>query len=665
MIPAVTNTEARHPFTVHDLWAADRLSAPRPAADGSFVVVTIARTDHEANKLVPDLWLVEGDGGEPRRLTSHAAGSSQAEVAGDGRTVYFLSKRTDTRQVWRIAIDGGEADQVTDLPLDVDGFRLAADGERLVVALEVFPDAELPRATADRLEEHEDDKFSGRLYEQLPVRHWDTWKEGRRSHLFVVPLAGGDPVPITAGLAADSPTRPFGDMREVALTPDGEGVVVTAHDRGREMMWTTDANLFVASSDGRSELRCLTAANQAWCGQPLFSPDGSKLAYLAMMRPGFEADRFRVMVMEWPDGEARPLTEEWDRSPTDFAWSTDGRSIVAAADNLGQRSLFAIDAASGAVTTLVRDGHVGGFAVAGDQLFFTSDNLAAPAELFKVGVDGSGLKQLTRVNRELIANAAMGDYEQFSFAGWNDDQVYAYLVKPVDFEPDKKYPLAFIIHGGPQGSMGNSFHYRWNPQVYAGAGYATLCVDFHGSTGYGQDFCDAISQHWGDRPVEDLDKGLCAALEGYPWLDGQRMVALGASFGGYMVNWLAGQWPGRFRCMVNHDGNLCERMAYYDTEELWFPEWEHGGTPWDNPGGYEHFNPVLHVDKWVTPMLVVHGARDFRVAETQGLATFTALQRRNIPSQLLYFPDESHWVLKPANGVQWHETVLAWLARWT
>ncbi len=654
-----------HPFNVHDLWAAKRVLDPVPSRDGRFVVFTCAQTDMAANRLTPDIWIVGADGGAPRRLTRHPEGSSQPQLGPDGRDVFFVSKRGDLRQVWRIPVDGGEAEQVTDLPLDVAGFRLSPDGKLLVVALEVFPEAGSPRATSARLEEIEGSKTTGRLYDRLPVRHWDTWMDGRRSHLFAVPVAGGDPVAITPELDADTPTRPYGRMEEVTFTPDSAAVVFAAHDRGREVMWTTDVNLFAAPVDGSGELRCLTSDNQATCTQPCFSPDGSHLAYLAMARPGFEADRLRVMIRAWPDGEPRALTESWDRSPSDLAWAPDGKSLVVAAEDRGQRSLFTVDVTTGEVRPLTFEGHVGGFALAGERVFFTLDNLGAPAELFSVRLTGSDQKPLTSFNAALMDSVRLGKYEQFTFEGWNNEEVHAYLIEPVDLDPKKKYPLAFIIHGGPQGSMGNQFHYRWNPQVYAGAGYATVCVDFHGSSGYGQDFCDSISEHWGDRPVEDLDKGLEAALERYPWLDGKRMAALGASFGGYMVNWLAGQWPGRFRCMVNHDGNLCERMAYFDTEELWFPEWEHGGTPWEKPESYERFNPLRFVGKWETPMLVVHSARDYRVAETHGLGTFTALQRQGIPSQLLYFPDENHWVLKPANSVQWHEVVLAWLDQWT
>jgi dipeptidyl aminopeptidase/acylaminoacyl peptidase len=263
-----------------------------------------------------------------------------------------------------------------------------------------------------------------------------------------------------------------------------------------------------------------------------------------------------------------------------------------------------------------------------------------------------------------LAALRLGDYEQFSFKGWNNETVYGYIVKPVDFDPARKYPVAFLIHGGPQGSFGNDFHYRWNSQAYAGAGYAAVMVDFHGSTGYGQAFCDSIRGDWGGKPLEDLKKGLAAALAKCPWMDGTRVGALGASFGAYMINWIEGNWPDRFKCLVAHDGNIDERAAYFETEELWFPEWDHMGTPWDNPQGYEKHNPVNFVRNWKTPMLVVHGGQDFRIVESQGLGTFNALQRRGIPSQLLYFPDENHWVLKPANSILWHDKVIGWLDRW-
>lgn len=653
-----------HPFTVHDLVAMDRLSDWRVSPDGRNVVFVVSSVDLEGNRRRTDLWLVRTDGTGLRRLTTHPANDFNPRWSPDGRTVYFLSTRSGSSQVWRISVDGGEAEAVTNLPLDVGNLAVSADGQYLVFTMEVFPDCDDLACTKRRLDEAAQRKATGRLFDRLFIRHWDTWKDGRRSHLFVQPVSGGEPIDVMKGMDADTPSKPFGGPEEFTFTPDGRALVFTARDAGREEAWSTNFDLFVVSVDGSTPPRNLTATNPAWDTTPVFSPDGKTLAYLAQRRPGYESDRFRIVLRAWPDGPERWLTEAWDRSPQTIVWSRDGKTIYTTAQNLGQVSLFAVDVSTGRVRTVVRDGHVRAPALAGDRLLFGLDHLRSPVELHTVRPDGSDLRPVTRINAERLAAVRMGEPEQFTFRGWNDETVYAYVVKPVDFDPSRKYPVAFLIHGGPQGSFGNEFHYRWNPQVYAGAGYAVVMVDFHGSTGYGQAFTDSIRGDWGGKPLEDLMKGLDAALARYPWMDGQRVCALGASYGGYMINWIAGQWPDRFRCLVNHDGVFDMRLMYYSTEELWFPEWEHGGPYWANPEGHEKHNPALYVDHWKTPMLVIHGALDFRVPDTQGIATFTALQRRGIPSQFLYFPDENHWVLKPQNSIQWHETVLGWLDRW-
>ena len=654
-----------HPFSVHDMLAMDRISDPQPSPDGKSVVFTLRTTDLEANQGRTDLWMVGIDGSHLRQLTTNPAGDWGGRWSADGKLVYFLSTRSGSSQVWMIPVDGGEARQVTDLPLDVGNLVVSPDGHHLAFSMDVFPDCESIECTSKRLDERAEQKASGRVFDRLFIRHWDTWKDGRRSHLFVTDLGGGDPVDVMAGMDADAPTKPLGGTEEIGFTPDGKGIVFTARDVGREEAWSVDFDLYLAPLDGSAGPACLTEENQAWDTQPVFSPDGKTLAWLAMARPGFEADRFRVKLRSWPSGATRTLTEGWDRSPSSILFAPDGKTIFATATNLGQRSLFAIDVASGKVRELVHEGTVGSPSWAGDRLLFGLDTLRSPVELHTVRADGNGLTRITHVNDAKLAAARMGDYEQFTFKDWNGETVHGYLVRPAGFAPGKKYPVAFLIHGGPQGSFGNHFHYRWNPQAYAGAGYAAVMIDFHGSTGYGQAFTDSITGDWGGKPLDDLKAGLAAALEKYSFLDGDHVSALGASYGGYMINWIAGNWPDRFRCLVNHDGNLDERMAYFDTEELWFPEWEHGGTPWDNPEGYEKHNPLNFVKNWKTPMLVIHGARDYRVVDTQGISTFTALQRKGIPSKLIYFPDESHWVLKPANSIQWHDAVIAWLDRWT
>lgn len=662
LCPALT--QDTHLFTVHDLLAMDRISETQVSPDGKWAVFTLRKTDLEANRGRTDLWLAGVEGTGLRQLTSHPGSDFSPVWSPEGKSIWFLSTRSGSAQVWRIPVDGGEAEQKTNLPLEVGSFQLSPDGKLLALTMEVFPDCETIACTQAREKERDVRKASGRIYEKLFIRHWDTWKDGRRSHLFVMPAGGGEAVDVMKGMDADCPSKPFGGAEEYTFTPDSKGVVFTARVAGREEAWSTNFDLYFAPVTGALPPKNLTASNKAWDAQPVFSPDGKTLAYLAMARPGYEADRFRIMLQPWPEGTPRVLAEEWDRSANGVTWSADAKTIYTTAGNLGQNSLFALEAATGKVRTVVEKGTVRSVGLAGSRLLFAMDHHRSPVELYTVMPNGSDLRTVTRINAEKLANVRMGDSEQFTFKGWNDETVYAYVVKPADFNPAQKYPVAFLIHGGPQGSFGNDFHYRWNPQTYAGAGYAAVMVDFHGSTGYGQAFTDAIRGDWGGKPLEDLQKGLAAALQKYPWLDGERVAALGASYGAYMINWIAGRWPDRFKCLVSHDGNLDERMAYFDTEELWFPEWDHMGTPWDNPENYAKHNPIDHIKNWKTPMLVIHGGLDFRVVETQGISTFTALQRRNIPSKFLHFPDENHWVLKPHNSILWHETVIGWLDQW-
>lgn len=661
----VVAAERSHPFSVHDMLAMKRISEPRVSPRGEWIAFTLRTTDLGKNAGSTDLWLARTDGTQVRRLTAHAANDRQPCWTPDGKSIFFLSLRSGSSQVWRIGLEGGEAEQVTQLPLDVDHLILSPDGRRFVVSMEVFPDSSGPEETKRRLDEVAARKSTGRIYDRVLVRHWDSWKDGRRSHLFAMAASGqGPPVDLMRAMDADAPSKPFGGPEEIAFSPDGRQVLFTARDAGAGEAWSTDFDLFLVPVDGSSAPVCLTPSNTAWDTNPVFSPEGKTLAYLAMSRPGYESDRFRVHLREWPDGPERVLAGSWDRSPSAISWSADGKFVYATAPNLGQTSLFAIRASTGEVSLVVREGHVSWAAAAGPRIVFGRSHLQSPVELYSIQPGGSDLRACTAINADRIAAARMGDYEQFSFPGHNGETVYAYVVKPVDFHPGRKYPVAFLIHGGPQGSFGNEFHYRWNPQAYAGAGYAAVMVDFHGSVGYGQAFTDSIRGDWGGKPLEDLKKGLRAALERYPWMDGRRVGALGASFGGYMINWIAGNWPDAFACLVNHDGNLDERMAYFDTDELWFPEWDHVGTPWENPQGYEKHNPVNYVGNWKTPMLVIHGGRDYRVVDAQGIGTFNALQRRGIPSKLLYFPDENHWVLKPHNSILWHETVIGWLDQW-
>ncbi|WP_426212251.1 LpqB family beta-propeller domain-containing protein [Massilia sp. TWP1-3-3] len=658
-------------FAVEDLVRLERVGSPALSPDASRVVYTVRSTNMEKNKGNTQLWMLDlrKPNAAPVRLTQGEASSTDPEWSPTGDAVYFLSSRSGSSQVWRQPAGGGDALKVTDLPLDVDNFRLSPTGERIALGLAVFRDcADLP-CSKKRIDEMENSKQHGKVYDRLFVRHWDTWADGRNAVLFSAPLdaAGrikGAPVSLSGALDGDVPSKPFGDRDEYRFSPDGKSVIFSVRIAGKTEAWSTNFDLFQVPAEGGAAPRNLTPENPAWDTKPTFSPDGKTLAYLAMSKPGFEADRFQLMMLDLATGKKRKVAASWDRSIADFRFTPDGSAVLATADDVGQHRLFSINVASGKVTPLSDKGYVSAFDVRGDTIVMAQANLSSPAQLFKTTLGATApveLAQLTQLNAEALKDVRFGQAEQFSFQGANGDTVYGHVMKPWNAVAGVKYPIAFLVHGGPQGSFGNAWSYRWNPQTYAGAGYATVFIDFHGSTGYGQQFTDAISNDWGGKPLVDLKKGLDAAVKKFPWLDRNRSCALGASYGGYMMNWIAGNWSDGFRCLVNHDGVFDTRGMAYSTEELWFTEWENGGTYFDKPASYEKFNPVHFVKNWKTPMLVIQGDLDFRIPTSQGLGTFSALQRRGIESKLVVFPDENHWVLKPANSVQWHHTVNAWL----
>jgi acylaminoacyl-peptidase len=662
------NPATAAPFTAKLLATLDRVDDPRVSPDGRYALYDLRTVDYDANKSAHAVWIVDLKTKVSRRLKVSDGGATNGRWAPDS-SIYFLSGRSGTDQVFKTDVQGDTAVQVTHADLDVGTFKIAPDGKTLIVALAVFPECPDIACTLAKKKAKEDSKATGVVYDKLFIRHWDTWTDGTRNHLYALKLnaAGttdGAPVALMNGFDGDSPSKPFGGDNDFTISPDGKTVVFSARVAGVSEPWSTNFDLFVVPVDGSKAPQNLTEANKAWDASPAFSPDGKWLAYSAMTRPGFEADRFRLMLRNVTSGETREVAPNWDRSAEGAVWSRNGKKLLVATDDIGQHRVFAIDPATGKVTGLTGRGHVGGFDTSPTGIVFAEDNILGPAQLYAAPYGGKEVK-LTAVNAAALKGVTMGKAEQFSFTGWNGDTVYGYVVKPADFDPAKKYPVAFLIHGGPQGSMANDFHYRWNPQVYAAAGYAAVMIDFHGSTGYGQKFTDSISQHWGDRPLEDLQKGWAAAQAKYPFLDGGRACALGASYGGFMVNWIAGNWNAPFKCFVTHDGEVDTRSMGITTEELWFDEWERGGTPWDVPANYERFNPFNHVKDWSKPMLIVHSAKDYRISIDQGIGAFTILQRRGIPSKFLTFPDENHWVLKPQNSVQWHDEVLGWLKQWT
>ncbi len=670
LLTAMPSLAATRGLDVRDMIALDRVSSPLLTADGGNVIFAkrVVGTDSKASTGLYIRNLRTRDMAPPKPLTPAGWNVNSAALSADGQTVYFLSAKNGSQQLYAQPTTGGTPRQLTDFPVDVDSFHVSPQGDRVAFSSGVFQDCGSDLAcTSKKLDAHKARKNTGEVFDTLFVRHWDTWADGRRNTLFVAPLPAAKAAAvkgasaISATLAGDAPSKPFGGNDDFTWSPDGKSVVAAIRVAGKQEPWSTNFDLYRLDAEGKQAPVNLTAANPAWDAGPVFSADGKTLYYRAMKRPGFEADRFGLMAMDVATGKTREIAPKWDRSAGEIVLSGDGTLIYTSADDMGEHRLFGVDIATGTAEVVADGGSIGSPVIAGTTLAYTRNSLKSGDQIIVAAFDGANPREITPSAGEMLPDVAFGDYEQFQFKGWNNETVHGYVVKPYNYQEGKSYPVAFLIHGGPQGSFGNGWSYRWNPQTYAGQGYAVVMIDFHGSTGYGQAFTDAISQHWGDRPLEDLQKGWAAAQKQYPFLNGDKACALGASYGGFMVNWIAGNWNEPWKCLVNHDGVFDQRMMGYATEELWFTEWEQGGTPYAKAANYEKFNPVNHVADWKKPILIVHGQLDYRIPVEQGLAAFTAAQRQGIESKFLYFPDENHWVLKPQNSVQWHDTVNGWL----
>lgn len=662
------------PFEPADLTSLNKLNDFSVSPDQSQLVYSMSspawrNPQGQITSASSDLYLINLNGEQKQtlQLTNSKAPELQPVWSADGKWIYFLANRTGSWQLWRIATSGGEAQQVTELALDIQGFQFSSDGKRIVLAIEVEPNCADFACTKQHMEKQ--NRANKVTYERLLYRHWDTWEDGLRSHLFVAEVINNGakiskPKDIMPGWDTDVPARPFSGMEEVAFNAKGDSIVFSAKFPAPDQAWHTNFDLFEMPIEG-GRLVNLTEQNKGWDAQPTFSEDGRFLAYLSMKEPGYESGRYRIMLRDLRSGAEREVAPLWDRSALSLAFTQDNRSLIVKADDLGQRSLFAINTTFGDVKPIFQKGHTRQVAVLKNDVIFINHSLGKPADLYQAGMDGFGYKALTNVNQTRLAGIDLGEYEQFSFAGWNNEKVHGYWVKPYDFKPEQKYPVAFIVHGGPQVSFQNLFHYRWNAQMWAAQGYAVVIIDFHGSPGYGQAFTDAITGDWGGKPLQDLQKGFAYLQQNIDWMDMSNACALGASYGGYMMNWIAGNWNDAFKCIVNHSGIFDLKSMYYSTEELWFVEHDLQGPEFGGGQSYQQFNPMDKVANWRTPMLLLHGDKDFRVPISQSFMAFTALQRQGIPSRLVRFPDENHWILQSYNLEMWYQEVFDWMARWT
>lgn len=680
LIPHVALAETR-PMTAQDLVTLKRVGAPAVAPDGQTVVFQQTETDPVTYKRTPGLWRVAAKGGAAQRIADLPdAGESGPAFSPDGKRLYFISGQSGRDQLWFLDLADPAAApvQASDFKVDVAGFLLSPNGQRVLVWGDVARDCPTLGCDSDG-DTSQPGPGTGKLYRDGSgfVRHWDSWETpGNYSRAFALALGADGKVTGAAAaldgppgtLTGDTPSKPSGGAEELTWQADSKGVFFAARQADRHEPTSTNLDIWHSPLDGTAPHN-LTAGNKATDTLPAASPDGQWLAWAAMERPSYEADRLVVQLLNLKTGQKRALTAGWDRSVSSLAWTPDSKALIATAQDVLDTPAFRIDAASGKVERLklapkgLTEANIANVVPLKDgRIVFTRDAIAGPADVF-IAARGKPGMALSQANAATLAALTPVSSTRYSFAGAQGATVWGQIHKPAN--ATGKLPVLLFVHGGPQGSYNDSWSSRWNPALFAAQGYAVVSVDFHGSTGYGQAFTDAINRDWGGKPLEDLKKGLDAALAQDAALDGTRTCALGASYGGYMMNWIQSEWANRFQCLVNHNGVFDNRGMAYSTEELWFTEWEHGGKPYhEAPEEYEKWNPASRVAQWQTPMLVVLGEKDFRIPYSQGLGAFTALQRKGVPAELLVFPDENHWVLKPKNSLQWHQTVFSWLERW-
>ena len=693
LLSSLAVAQVKRPFTFEDMMALKRVSEPVVSPDGKWVAFSAVDVNLEKNIKTPHLWVVPANGGDSKQLTS-GPGEDRPRWSPDGKKLAFISDRDGTPQVWAWDFDSatvslpGEPAKITSLSTGADGQLWSPDGSTILFTSEVFP--ECTDDACNKAKTEAQAKLpKAQIWTHLFYRHWSTYKLGKRTHLFVVPSAGGVVRDLTPG-DHDAPPFSLGGQDMYAFSPDGKEVAFTSNIDEVEASSTND-EIFVVPTAGGTPKKISTSPGSD--STPLYSSDGKWIAWRMQKRAGYESDRFRLVIYDRKTGEIKNLTEGFDRWVGSFTWAPDSDKIFFTAENEGESPIYELRLKSG---TSGGPGWprevVGGFndsiqVETAGMLFFNRMSIGAPNEIYSAGsaltaciVDYAPGKepqppyykapecqlskpnQLSHVNDAVLSQVSMAPLESFWFIGASKAKVQGFILKPPNFDPNKKYPVKLLIHGGPQGAWGDDWSFRWNPELFAANGYVVVMINPRGSTGYGQKFIDEINGDWGGKPFVDLMRGLDYAEQKYPFIDKNRECALGASYGGYMIDWILGHTD-RFKCLVSHDGMFDTISAFGTTEELWFPLWEFQGTPWTNRKSYDKWSPSNYATKFKTPTLVVHGQLDYRLDVSEGLQLFTYLQLLKVPSKMLYFPDEGHWVLKPQNSRLWYQTVNGWVDR--
>jgi dipeptidyl aminopeptidase/acylaminoacyl peptidase len=659
-LPALA--QVKHALIFDDLMKVRRISDPQVSADGKWIAYVVSRPDLDANKMVSHIWRVPLAGGEPQQFTRGDASDGRPRWSPDSRSIAFISSRSGDAQVWIIPADGGEAHQLTHIATEADGVTWAANSGTLIFTSEVYPDCHDAACNKRRLDEAKSSKVKARVIDHLFFRHWDHWLNGKVTHLFAVSAQAGEPRDLTPG-PYTSPTFFLGAPDGYAISPDGKEACYTSNHSQppSSVAWTTNNDLFLVSAAG-GKAKNITAANPGSDASPQYSPNGRYIAYTSQATNDYESSLFRLRVYDREAGQIKDLTSGFDQWVLSFTWAPDSDTIYFIAPEGTEQPIFKTSVSHPKVTKVL-GGYNDELSVApGGRLVFTHQSLTRPPEIYSAPASGGALTQLTHMNDAVMAGIEMNPGESVKTPGALGAQIESILVKPPAFDPHKKYPGLMLIHGGPQGGWTDSWFYRWNAELFASFGYVVMMTNFHGSIGYDQTFTAEISGDWGGAPYEDLMKAT-DYLENLPYVNKDRIGAAGASYGGYMINWIAGHTD-RFKALVSHDGVYDLRSMYGETEELWFPEWELKGVPWKDPALYEKWSPSYYIQNAKTPMLIFQGNGDYRVPEGQAFQLFTSLQRQSVPSMLVYLEEESHLVMKPLDSRFWYKTVEDWLAKY-